>query len=235
MAGLTALVASLASGVEGTAVGGGAVAGDVAELAAGVALHGLSLAITGKVVGATALVAGGGTRAAGEAATGEAAVTATAHGGTTAHGTRADRVGAGTLEHVSTQEYGVCSRGAEAQTYSKMAGLAAVVAAAAGGVAGEAQSRAVGLDVAKTLAVVALLGLGGARKRAAVGLVAGLLAVVAETLRGGADLGVVADVATLVASTTRERRHGDLGTLVAEGHDRGKTSVLLLPSLLFVV
>lgn len=91
-----------------------------------------------------------------------------------------------------------------------MAGLAAVVAATACSVAAQTEGRAVSLDVAETLAVVALLGLGGARKRAAVGLVAGLLAVVAETLRGGADLGVVADVATLVASTTRERRHDDL-------------------------
>lgn len=35
----------------------------------------------------------------------------------------------------------------------------------------------------------------------------GLLAVVAETLRRGADLSVVANIATLVASTSRERRH----------------------------
>lgn len=62
----------------------------------------------------------------------------------------------------------------------------------------------------KPLAVVALLGLGGARKRAAVRLVAGLLAVVAKALRRGANLGIVADIATLVASTTRERRHGDV-------------------------
>lgn len=62
----------------------------------------------------------------------------------------------------------------------------------------------------KALAVVALLGLSGARKRAAVGLVAGLLAVVAKALGGRADFGIVADVATLVASTTGERRHGDV-------------------------
>lgn len=90
-----------------------------------------------------------------------------------------------------------------------MAGLTAVVAATAGGVASQTQGRAVGLDMAESLAVVALLGLGGARKRAAVGLVARLLAVVAETLRGGANLGIVADVATLVASTTGEGRHDD--------------------------
>jgi hypothetical protein len=55
-------------------------------------------------------------------------------------------------------------------------GLAAAVAAAAGASAAQAESRAVSLDVAKTLAVVALLGLGSTGQRAAVGLVAGLLA-----------------------------------------------------------
>lgn len=63
--------------------------------------------------------------------------------------------------------------------------------------------------MAKALAVVALLRLGGPRKRAAVGLVAGLLAVVAETLSGRAHLGVMADVTALVTRTTRERRHCD--------------------------
>ena len=57
-----------------------------------------------------------------------------------------------------------------------MTGLAAIVAASAGASAAQAQSRAVSLNVAKTLAVVALLGLSGARKRAAIGLMAGLLA-----------------------------------------------------------
>lgn len=37
-----------------------------------------------------------------------------------------------------------------------------------------------------------------------------LLAVVAETLTAGADLGVVANVATLVACTTGEGRHLDI-------------------------
>ncbi|KAI0596151.1 hypothetical protein F4775DRAFT_324007 [Biscogniauxia sp. FL1348] len=36
-----------------------------------------------------------------------------------------------------------------------------------------------------------------------------LLAVVAKALSGGADLGIVANVATLVACTARKRRHGD--------------------------
>lgn len=57
-------------------------------------------------------------------------------------------------------------------TYSQVAGLAAVVASATGGSAAQTESRAVGLDMAQSLAVVALLRLSRARKRAAVGLVA---------------------------------------------------------------
>jgi hypothetical protein len=59
VAGLGALVADLAGGAEGPTVGGSAVPGDVAQLAAGVALHGLGLAVTGEVVGTTTLVAHG--------------------------------------------------------------------------------------------------------------------------------------------------------------------------------
>lgn len=58
------------------------------------------------------------------------------------------------------------------EAYGKVTGLAAVVAAAAGAGATQAEGRAVSLNVAKALAVVALLGLGGTGKRAAVGLVA---------------------------------------------------------------
>lgn len=68
VAGLAARVARLAGGVERPAVGGGAVARDMAELAAGIALHRLRLAVASEVVWATALVAGGRARAAGEAA-----------------------------------------------------------------------------------------------------------------------------------------------------------------------
>lgn len=61
-------------------------------------------------------------------------------------------------------------------TYSKVTRLATVVAPAAGASTAQAESRAVSLNVAKTLAVVALLGFGGTGKRAAIGLVARLLA-----------------------------------------------------------
>jgi hypothetical protein len=39
--------------------------------------------------------------------------------------------------------------------------------------------------------------------RAAVALVAGLFAIIAESLRRGADLGIMADVATLETSSPR--------------------------------
>lgn len=54
-----------------------------------------------------------------------------------------------------------------------MTGLAAVVAATVGGAGtGQAEGRAVSLDVAEALAVVALLGVGRTGQRALVGLVA---------------------------------------------------------------
>lgn len=186
---LTTLVASLSSGVQGATVGGGAVAGNVTELATRVALHGLSLAIAGKVVRTTALVASSRARTAGEtttAAIGTRVATAAGDGSTSAQSTGTNGVGAGA---------------------SQVAGLAAVIAASTGASSTEPQSWAVSLDVAKTLTVVALLGLGGAGKGAAVGLVARLLAVVAKTLSRRTDLGVVANVATLVASSAREGRH----------------------------
>lgn len=242
--GLATAVAGLASSVKRAAVGSGAVSRDVAELTAGIALHSLSLAITGEVVRATALVAGSRTGTASESTTSTKATskTATAHRSTTAH--RADGVGASAL---SKCQFILPTLSLVRCTHSKMTGLPAVVAAAAGSVAAQAQSRAIGLNVAKTLAVVALLGLSGSRERAAIGLVARLLAyakvldpgntrlfqiaqsqpktksvlgsirtVIAKTLSRGADLGVVADIATLVAGTTRQRRHFEKCLVVCE-------------------
>lgn len=96
MASLGTLVADLAGGAERAAVGGSAVARDVAELTAGVALHSLSLAVTGEVVGATTLVAGSGTRVALEA-TAETALETTTGTGRTAR-TGGSRVGAVALD-----------------------------------------------------------------------------------------------------------------------------------------
>lgn len=63
MAGFATLVTGLACSVERTAVWCGAVTADVAELAACETLQCLSLAVSGKVVALTALVAGGWARA----------------------------------------------------------------------------------------------------------------------------------------------------------------------------
>lgn len=84
-----------------------------------------------------------------------------------------------------------------------MTRLAAVVASTVATSSGQAESWAIGLDVSKPLAVVALLRFGGARKRALVRLVSRLFAVVAKALSGGAHLGVVANVATFVACSAR--------------------------------
>jgi hypothetical protein len=154
------------------------------KLAAGVALHSLGLAVTGKVVRSTALVASGRASATSETATETSSIAATRR---TASSTTHSRVGA---------------------VAGKMASDTAAVAASAGAGSTQTQSWAVSLDVSETLAVVALLGLGGARMRASVRLVAWLLAVVAQPLRGRANLGIMANVSALEARTTRQGRHG---------------------------
>jgi len=190
VASLTAPVAGLASSVERATVRGRAVTGDVTKLAASVALHGLSLAVASEVVGTTALVAAGST-ATGETTAAASEATAEGSASTTANGGNGSSTG---------------SRAAP----GKVTRLAARVAATVGGTTADAKSRAVGLDVTETLAVVALLGLSGPGVRAGVALVARLLAVVAKTLAAGADLGVVANVTALVARTAGEGRHLDI-------------------------
>lgn len=180
---LAALVASLAGRVEGTTIGSGAIPGDVAELAACVALHGLSLAVAGEMVGATTLVAcsSAGT---GEASTAEArAAVATTHNRTaTAHGRHTGDAGdarhTGNAVHTGNGDTSGGRTGAR-----QVARLATVIATAAGTGARQAQGGAVSLHMAEALAVVALLCLSSARQRALVGLMAWLLAVVAKALR----------------------------------------------------
>lgn len=182
VAGLATLIAGLTSSVERATVGRGAVAGNVAKLSAGVALHGLCLAVPSKVVGSTALVAGGRTGASSKTSTPKAAAIS------------------------STADWrtpGNADRGWVGACASQVTGLTAVVATAAGTGTSEAQSRTVGLNVAKSLAVIALLGLSRTREGALVGFVAWLLAVIAKAFGRRADLGIVAYVATLVASPTR--------------------------------
>lgn len=180
MASLRALVADLSSRAQGTTVGGRAIARDVTKLPACVALHSLSLAIAGEMIRPTALVASGSARVTAIPTTETTIESPTRR--TCATGSTRSRSGAVT---------------------SKVARLAAVVATTVRAV--EAQRGTIRLNVAETLAVVALLGFGGTRTRAAAGFVSRLLAVVAKALRGRADLSVVANVATLVACTSREQ------------------------------
>lgn len=182
MAGLAALVAGLASSVERAAIWSGTVTADVAELAACEALQGLGLAVSGEVVALTALVAGGWARAL-ESSTWSKA----------------------SLESATRSENTTANSWWRSAVAGEMA-LETTGVAAAGG-SGEAKGWAVGLDMSNTRARVALLGLGGAWERAAVGLVAGLLAVVAEALSGRALVCGMSDLATFVAGTARKRRH----------------------------
>lgn len=169
MASLPTAVAGLASSAQGTSVRCWAVLGDVSELAAGIALHGLGLAIPSKVVGTTALVARGRTRAAGV----PTAAVAKATPANRASATEPDsaRVGAVALQRVRNVAN---QRTVLVTTYSQMTLLVAVVAAAGAGTA-QTKRWAVSLYMAQALTVVALLRLGGARKRALVRLVTWLL------------------------------------------------------------
>lgn len=104
---LGTLVADFTSGAERATVGCGTVTGDVTELTAGVALHSLSLAVTSKVVGATALVASGSSGVSSLETTTETTLGATASptsgraGGGSSTGTRSGRASAVALGVVS--------------------------------------------------------------------------------------------------------------------------------------
>jgi hypothetical protein len=176
--GFSALITCLAGSVQGATIGGRAIARDVPKLAAGIALHSLCLAIASEVVGAAALVAGSRARAASKSAASKAEATPV-HRSTSAH---------------------VHARGVRAGT-SKVARLATVIASAVSSTATESESWAIGLHMSEALAVVALLGFRRSRERAAVRLVSGLLAVVAESLGRGTNLRIVTNIATFVAST----------------------------------
>ena len=166
--GLSAAVAGLAGGVKRTTVRGGAVAGNVTELSASIALHGLSLAVTGKVVWTTAFVAGSGAVDRGETTTETAKATTGWRSTTTSAGAGGTWGWARTLREES--ESG--SDENRGSTYSDVADLSAGVAATARRTTVQAKSWAISLDVAEALAVVTLLGLGGAWVGAVVGLVA---------------------------------------------------------------
>ncbi|KAH9885717.1 hypothetical protein F4778DRAFT_501364 [Xylariomycetidae sp. FL2044] len=153
MTSFTTLVASFTGRVQRAAVGCSTIPRNVAEFTTGVAFHGLGLTVSGKVVWTTTLVACSRSGSASESSSSEAtSIAAPCHGRpTAAHGDGS-------------------TRRVRART-SKVARLTAVVATTVASGTTQPKSRAVGLDVAETLAVVALLGLRGTWQRALVGLV----------------------------------------------------------------
>lgn len=150
-------VASLAGGVERASVRSSALARDMTKLPTSIALHGLGLTVASKVVRTTALVASSRTRATSE---------------TAAEATTRTR---GTTTKTSSNTR---SRASASKVTRHATGVAASVSTTV-----QTEGRTVSLDMSKALAVVALLSLGSARKRAVVGLMTGLLAVVTQTLR----------------------------------------------------
>lgn len=163
-----------------TTGGGGALFGDVTSLATGVTLGHTSLAVTGKVVWTTTLVASG--LAGGDA-------------GSTWSLTLSLTLWLWCL--------GGWDMGGWLWTVSgDVAELGAVVTTGTLALLG-----AVALDVADTTAVVALLLCVLSWLRAVGGLVAWLTTVVAETLLLGADLSDVTDLATLVTGSWENSSH----------------------------
>jgi len=131
MAGFSALVASLASNVERSSVWCTAIPRDVTELPTSIALHGLSLTVTSKMVWSTALVASSRTGSTSKSTTGgkSASISTTRSTNTTAR----------------TRNTAWASW-AWART-SQMSGLTTVVATAAGSSSTQTQSWAVSLNV----------------------------------------------------------------------------------------
>ena len=183
VSGLTALITGLAGSAERSTVWRSAVAGDVAKLATGEALQGLSLAVSGEVVALTALVAGGWAWSTLESPAWSKS----------------------SLKSTAWSESSTASSWWGSAVAGKMSLKAAGVAASSG--SSEAKSWAISLDVSNAGARVALLGLGGTWQWTSVGLVSWLLAVIAETLSRGALVGGVTDLATFVAGAAGEGGH----------------------------
>lgn len=137
MTSLSTLVTGLACSVERTAIWCGAVTADVTELAAREALQCLSLAVAGKVVALTALVAGGWARALESSSTwGESALKSAARSESTTANARTH-----SRSHSTNARW--C-----AAVASKMAWEATRVATARG--SSKTEGWAVSLDVSNT-------------------------------------------------------------------------------------
>lgn len=182
MAWLTTLVAALPSGVQRPSIRCGTVTRNVTQFAARIALHSIGLTVSGIMIWSSAFVASGRTVGCNvESTTSRVSTTTNKSSTSTSHGR--GRV-----------------RGWAAA--SKVTHLATRVASATLSTTAQAQGWTVSLDVAKALAMVALLGFSGTRHRALIRLMSGLFAIVAQSLRRRADFGVVTNIATFVACAT---------------------------------
>jgi len=190
---LAAPVASLPSRAQRTTIGRSAVPADVAQLPASVALHSLSLTVPGVMVWPAALVASGRPSTA-EPAPSEPTADADAD---------ADAVSS-TADTTCSPTKCVSSRAIPSQ----MAGITAAVAPSTSSCSGESQGGTISLNVAESLAVIALLGIRGPRLWAHVRLVTRLFAVVAEAFRRSAYLRKVADGTALVTSSSGQGHVG---------------------------
>jgi len=190
MATFTTTVAGLAGAVQWSTIWSCAVTRNVPKLTTSIALHSLSLAITGEVVWTTALVAESRTVVACEPTTEAAAVTATRSSSSASSSARSWR---------STSGWAIAR---------EMANLAARIAASTAlGTAAQSKSWAVSLDVTEALTVIALLCLGRPWVRAVVALVTRLLAVITQPLAAGAHFGIMPNISALVARPSAQRRH----------------------------
>ena len=156
MSSFSTAVACLSSSVERSAVRSRAVARDVAKLAACVAFLRLRLTIASEVVGSSTLIAHSGTVVL--EATAHAEPSTAAGGSTSSHASNT-RCWAVALFYVSH----LCLI-THRETYSKVTRASAGIAVTAS-TAAQAEGRAVRLDVAKALTVVALLGCRSACKQ----------------------------------------------------------------------
>jgi len=195
MARLSALVASLACSVERATIGSRAVARDVTQLPTGVAFHSLRLAISRIVIWPPTLVARCGS------------VSRHVEAATSLKASSSPKPSA-----VATSSWGshhrLCCGIGVWTVSSKVSRLSAGVAIATSSLSADPQGWTVRLNVTKALAVIALLSIGCPGRRALVGLMAWLLAIVTKPFGGCAHLRIMAHVATFVACSARKRRHG---------------------------
>jgi len=180
-----------------------AIPADVPKLPTTVTLDRVGLAIAGKVIVPATLVANDPSRTAAESP-----ATSTT---STAEITTADTAAAAAANPVARALWTVTCQVAGTTTGvtsgARAAGTGVASTAADATATADTKVRAVGLEMTDTAAGVTLLGVVGAGLGAGRGLVAGLLAVVAETLGLWATVGKVTNV-TALETTFSSKGHG---------------------------